>query len=205
VTLDQIRIRMAEAAARPHVALTGDRDQELDPGGWTDVNVGPLTPAAVLVPVITHQRVPSVLFTKRNAGLRKHAGQISFPGGRMDDSDPSLEFTALREAHEEVGLDPAHVDVIGRLGNYETGTGFRVTPVVGFVPPGLSLTLAADEVDEVFEAPLAFLLDPANHERHVKEWRGRDRHYFAIPYGDHYIWGATAGMLVNFSRLLRGA
>jgi 8-oxo-dGTP pyrophosphatase MutT (NUDIX family) len=127
---------------------------------------------------------------------------VSFPGGRAAAGDPSAEATALREAHEEIGLDSARVEVIGRMGEYRTGTGYRITPVVGIVTPPFELRADANEVDEIFEVPLAFLLDPSNHQRHSREWQGSQRWFFAIPYRRHYIWGATAGMLVNLSRQL---
>lgn len=156
-----------------------------------------LTPAAVLVPIVLHQDQPSVLLTQRTAHLRDHAGQISFPGGRIESDDRSVVDAALREAEEEVGLPPEHVEVVGFLPEYRTGTGFSVTPVVAFVRPLLMLRPDPFEVAEVFEVPLAFLLDPANHQQHEVHWRGKLRQYHAIPYGDRFIWGATAGMLIS--------
>lgn len=167
-----------------------------------------LTPAAVLVPIVLHQGRPSVLLTQRTAHLRDHAGQISFPGGRIEDTDRSVVDAALREAEEEVGLPPERIQVVGFLPEYRTGTGFSVTPVVAFVPPLLALQPDPFEVAEVFEVPLAFLLDPANHQQHEVYWRGKLRQYYAIPYGDRFIWGATAGMLISlFNRfsILRDA
>ncbi|MBL8488978.1 MAG: CoA pyrophosphatase [Rhodocyclaceae bacterium] len=158
---------------------------------------GELTPAAVLVPLVARESGITVLLTQRTAHLRDHAGQVSFPGGRSEESDPHPEATALREAAEEVGLDPRQVEILGRLPEYRTGTGFSVTPVVGLVHPPLDLKLDDFEVAEVFEPPLAFLLDRANHQRHKLEIRGALREYWAMPWQGYYIWGATAGMLVS--------
>ena len=163
-----------------------------------------LTPAAVLVPVILRPEGLTVLFTQRTAHLNDHAGQVSFPGGRCETDDPSPVHTALRETEEEIGLDPARIEVLGLLPEYRTGTGFTVTPVVGLVRPPFELSLDSFEVAEVFETPLAFLLDPANHQRHSMEIGGVRRHYYAMPYEGYFIWGATAGMLVSLHRLLGG-
>lgn len=161
-----------------------------------------MTPAAVLVAIVDHPGEPTVVFTRRTAHLKKHSGQVSFPGGRAEPSDPSPDFTALRETEEEIGLAPGRVEVIGRLPEYFTRTGFRVTPVVGIVRPPLELVPDAREVDEVFEVPLAFLLDGANYRRESREIGGRTAHYFAIEHHGRVIWGATAGMLVNLYTML---
>jgi 8-oxo-dGTP pyrophosphatase MutT (NUDIX family) len=158
-----------------------------------------LTPAAVLVPVIDRSEGLMVLFTQRTAHLYDHPGQVAFPGGRMEASDDSPVVTALREAREEIGLEPSQ---LGTLPDYHTGTGFRVTPVIGLVNPPLSLQVDEFEVAAVFEAPLDFLLDPANHQRHSAEIRGALRHYYAMPYQGFFIWGATAGMVVSLYRHL---
>jgi 8-oxo-dGTP pyrophosphatase MutT (NUDIX family) len=163
-----------------------------------------LTPAAVLVPVIERPQGLTVLFTQRTAHLNDHAGQVSFPGGRCEGTDPSPVFTALRETEEEIGLDPALIEVLGLLPEYRTGTGFSVTPVVGLVRPPFELNPDSFEVAEVFETPLDFLLDPANHQQHSMDIGGIVRHYYAMPYEGYFIWGATAGMLVSLYRLLRG-
>jgi 8-oxo-dGTP pyrophosphatase MutT (NUDIX family) len=134
--------------------------------------------------------------------LKDHSGQVSFPGGRSAAQDASPEATALRESREEIGLDSTRVELLGRLSEYHTRTGYRITPVVGVVAPPFELRADANEVDEIFEVPLAFLLDPANHQRHAREWQGEMRSFFALEYGDRTIWGATAGMLVNLSRFL---
>ncbi len=164
----------------------------------------PLKPAAVLLLVINHAPQPTVLFTQRTAHLADHAGQISFPGGRCDAGDESPEHTALREAHEEVGLHPGRVQVLGRLPEYRTSTGYAVTPVVGWAEPPLEYRPHPHEVDDVFEVPLAFLLDVRNHRYESAFYRGRVRKYWAMPYGERFIWGATAGMLVTFQRILAG-
>ncbi len=160
------------------------------------------TQAAVLVPVILRPSGPTVLLTQRTAHLRDHAGQVSFPGGRSEAQDISPEHTALREAAEEVGIDPGQVEILGRLPEYRTGTGFVVTPVVGLVTPPLNLKLDDFEVAEVFEPPLAFLLDKSNHQRQTMEIRGQTREFWAMPWQGYFIWGATAGMLVTLQRFL---
>ncbi|MBS0346288.1 MAG: CoA pyrophosphatase [Proteobacteria bacterium] len=164
---------------------------------------GPLTPAAVLVPVVLRQQAPTVLLTRRTDHLHHHPGQVSFPGGRVEASDTSPIDTALRETEEEIGLVRDKVELLGCLPQYRTGTGFDVTPVVGLVSPPLDLVLDAFEVAEAFEVPLSFLLDSANHRLHSVEVRGVNREYYAMPYGDYFIWGATAGMLVSLHRFLR--
>ncbi len=153
--------------------------------------------AAVLVPVVEHPEGPTVILTQRTEHLNNHAGQISFPGGAIDDSDASPEAAALREAHEEIGLDPSFVEVIGRLDMYETSTGFHVTPVVGLVRPGFELKLDEFEVADAFEVPLDFLLDPKNHQKQSRVWQEKERFFYVMPYAERYIWGATAGMIKN--------
>ena len=167
----------------------------------------PLKPAAVLLLVVNHPQ-PTVLFTQRTAHLTDHAGQIAFPGGRCDEGDCTPERTALREAEEEVGIGADRVQVLGRLPEYRTSTGFAVVPVVGWAEPPLSYRPDPHEVADVFEVPLEFLLDTRNHRYESAFYKGRMRHYWAMPYGERFIWGATAGMLVTFQRLLarpRGA
>jgi len=161
-----------------------------------------LTPAAVLFPIVVRDAGHTVMLTQRTAHLRDHAGQISFPGGRVEADDLSPTHTALRETEEEVGLSRERVEILGFLPEYRTGTGFRVTPVVGLVHPPFDLQPDPFEVAEVFEVPLAFLLDPANHQRHEMHYRGALRQYFAMPYGDYFIWGATAGMIRSLSQRL---
>jgi len=160
------------------------------------------TAAAVLVPIVDHPSGLTVIFTRRTAHLKAHSGQVSFPGGRAEPEDPTPEFTALREAQEEIGLAAERVEVLARLPDYHTRTGFRVTPVVGLVGAPVELVPDPREVEEVFEVPLAFLLDPANHRRETRELQGRSVGYYVMRYGTHTIWGATAGMLVNLYRHL---
>lgn len=163
----------------------------------------PLTPAAVLFPIVLRGTAgQTVLLTQRTAHLRDHAGQISFPGGRVEDTDVSPVDTALRETEEEIGLARERIEVLGFLPEYRTGTGFRVTPVVGLVRPPFALELDPFEVAEAFEVPLDFLLDPANHQEHALHYRGAMRHFFAMPYGDYFIWGATAGMIRSLTARL---
>lgn len=180
----------------------GRSDWDLDPQLAADLAVMEApTPAAVLVPIVMRDQ-PTVLLTKRTATLARHAGQIAFPGGRRDPGDADAVATALREAHEEVGLPVSLASPLGFLDGYRTGTGFHITPVVATVRPDFELRLEASEVAEAFEVPLAFLMDPLHHQKHTREWRGRSRQFWAIPYGERYIWGATAGMLRNlFDRL----
>jgi 8-oxo-dGTP pyrophosphatase MutT (NUDIX family) len=161
-----------------------------------------LTEAAVLVPIIVAP-TPGVLLTKRTETLRRHAGQVSFPGGRIDPTDATPEQAALRESTEEIGLDSACVELLGRLGTYVTGTGFRVTPVLGLLAKRPILLNAPAEVAEVFELPLSVLLDPNAPERRSAEYLGRLRHYWVWPHPTHYIWGATAAILVQLARRLR--
>jgi 8-oxo-dGTP pyrophosphatase MutT (NUDIX family) len=160
-------------------------------------------PAAVLLLVVNHPAGQAVVFTRRTAHLSDHAGQISFPGGRCDAEDCTPERTALREAEEEIGLSPERVEVLGRLPDYHTGTGYRVSPVVGWAQGPLAYRPDPHEVEEVFEVPLAFLLDPANQKRHFRMIGEIRRDYWAIPYAERYIWGATAAMLMMFDRVLR--
>lgn len=197
VTRDALAARL-RAVLDPARTVWGDEAALAHPAGR------PLTPAAVLVPLINRADGISVLFTQRTAHLSDHAGQISFPGGRAEPGDTGPVATALREAEEEVGLPARCVEVIGTLPRYRTVTHYEITPVVGFVEPPLALEPDPFEVAEVFEVPLPFLLDPANHETHTYEYGGAVRRYFAMPYHGRFIWGATAGMLMNLYRLLRG-
>ena len=186
-------------ASGPAGARRGDHD--LNPG--LD-SADRLTRAAVLVPLVERPGELSVLLTQRTAHLRDHAGQISFPGGRIEADDASPEAAALREVEEEIGLPPARVDIVGRLDDYETRTGFCVTPVVGIVMAPLRLRLDEHEVAEAFELALAFILDPANHQLHSRELGGKMLRFHAFSYHDRYIWGATAGILINLYEVLSG-
>lgn len=190
------RLRVALAAEHAPVLLSGDlRDVAPDSDGMP-------TPAAVLV-AVTDRPSPGVILTQRTDSLRRHAGQIAFPGGRIDPGDADATAAALREACEEIGLAPAAVELIGEADPYRTITGFEVQPVVGVIAPDLAFTPQPAEVAAVFEVPLDFVLDPANHVETSVEWQGRDRHYYEIAWQDYRIWGATAAMLVNLSRRLR--
>jgi 8-oxo-dGTP pyrophosphatase MutT (NUDIX family) len=157
-----------------------------------------LKPAAVLMPLILHSE-PCVLLTQRTDHLARHAGQVAFPGGRAEPSDISLVETALRETHEETGIEPAFVTVAGFLDAYETGTGYAVLPVVGILAEGYALMPQEHEVAEIFEVPLTFLLDPASRKRETREFQGRRRSFYSFTFDGHYIWGATAAMLINFA------
>lgn len=164
----------------------------------------PVTAASVLIPIVMHEEQPTLLFTQRSAHLTDHAGQVSFPGGRMEASDASPVETALREAEEEIGLPRSQVEVIGSLPEYFTGTGYRVTPVVGLVKPPVHLRADPDEVAEIFEVPLAFLMDGLNHQlRSIDLPDGYRRTFYAMPYERFFIWGATAAMLRNLFHFLR--
>jgi 8-oxo-dGTP pyrophosphatase MutT (NUDIX family) len=195
--LDAGRLRRRFASGKPVEMLYGDQGIDAE-------RAGARRRASVLVPIVARPDELTMLFTRRTAHLRNHSGQIAFPGGGVEPGDASAEATALREAHEEIGLEPARVEVLGRLSDYHTRSDYRVTPVVGLVAPPLELRLDAHEVEEAFEVPLSFLLDPANHLRQQREFQGRTIPFYAIPYRDYYIWGATAGMLINLHRFLAG-
>lgn len=178
-------------------------DHDADPVMKKIAAVRPIRPAAVLVPIVDYEE-PSVLLTQRAQHLPDHAGQVSFPGGKIDKSDASPMASALREAEEEIGLARDCVTPIGYLDLYMTTLGYRIVPVIARVRPGFSLTLNVSEVDATFEVPLAFLMDQNNIERHARDWQGMTRHYYAITFGERYIWGVTAGILRNlYDRLYR--
>ena len=160
--------------------------------------------AAVLVPLINRDSGITVLFTQRTTHLADHAGQISFPGGRVEAGDASMHDTALREAEEEIGLPRSQVDVLGMLPDYYVPTGFRVTPVVGLIEAPFPVKIDSFEVAEIFEVPLQFFLNPANHKQHSMSYQGKPRQYYAMPYQGRFIWGATAGILYNLYQALRG-
>jgi 8-oxo-dGTP pyrophosphatase MutT (NUDIX family) len=178
-------------------------DHDADPVMLKIAAVRPIRPAAVLVPVIDHPE-PTVLLTQRAQHLPNHPGQISFPGGKIEADDPSPLAAALRETDEEIGLDPNLVTPIGYLDLYMTTLGYRIVPVIGRVKPDFALTLNTAEVDATFEVPLAFLMDQTNVQRHSRDWQGLTRHYYAITFGERYIWGVTAGILRNlYDRIYR--
>jgi 8-oxo-dGTP pyrophosphatase MutT (NUDIX family) len=189
--------RLAEAPPLESLLTADDLEKQ------NEASRQSLEPAAVLLLVVNHPE-PTVVLTQRTSHLAHHAGQIAFPGGRREGVDESPEHTALREAHEEIGLESARVELLGRLPEYRTSTGFAVTPVVGWAEPPLAYRPDPHEVADVFEVPLEFLLDTRNHRYESAFYRGRMRHYWAMPYGERFIWGATAGMLVTFQRLIRG-
>jgi 8-oxo-dGTP pyrophosphatase MutT (NUDIX family) len=195
VTPEELRARLKAVIAEPHDNAVVYGDEVLE------VLDAPPIPAAVLVPVVLG-KVPGILLTKRNARLNKHAGQVSFPGGRIDGGE-TPEAAALREAEEEVALAPRDVELLGRMANYVTATGYRITPVVGLLPPGLTLRPSPQEVESVFELPIDVLLDPRAPRRQRHETRGQWREYWVWPHPDHYIWGATAAILVHLAQKLR--
>jgi 8-oxo-dGTP pyrophosphatase MutT (NUDIX family) len=171
-------------------------DHDVDPVMRKIAEVRPIRPAAVLVPIVDHAE-PTVLLTQRAQHLPDHAGQISFPGGKIDAGDESPLASALREANEEVGLQRDFVEPLGYLDLYMTTLGYRIVPVLARIEPGFALTLNMSEVDAAFEVPLAFLMDQNNVQRHSRDWNGMTRHYYAITFGERYIWGVTAGILRN--------
>jgi len=183
------------------VPPTGDRgDHDLNPGFKPPRD--PLLPAAVLVPLVEKQDGFTVLLTRRTHHLKAHAGQISFPGGKVEPGDDDAVATALRETEEEVGVPRSHIEIAGRLDRYVTRTGYDITPVVGIVKQPCPVRPDPFEVDEIFEAPLDFLLDPTNRVKDSRQYQGQTRYFYAMPFGDYYIWGATAGMLVNLAKRL---
>ena len=196
---------MMTLAERLRVALDHVHQPELLPGDRPGIVIdGPYTPAAVLVAVVDRAE-PGLILTQRTESLRRHAGQIAFPGGRIDPGDTDAADAALREAEEEIALPRAAATVVGQADLYLTVTGFEVTPVVAVIPPDLAYHPNEAEVADVFEVPLAFVLDPANHLRATAEWQGQTRHFYEIHWDNRRIWGATAAMLINLSRRLRWA
>jgi 8-oxo-dGTP pyrophosphatase MutT (NUDIX family) len=176
-------------------------DHELNPGMLPLVE---LRAAAVLVALVDRPEGFTILLTQRTAHLARHPGQIAFPGGRVDDGDADAVATALRETEEEVGLSRDYIETVGQLDRYVTRTGFTVTPIVAMVQPPFSLTIDPNEVDEAFEVPLAFILDPANRQKDSYDFQGVVRYFYVFHYGERRIWGATAGMLVNLAEIFRG-
>jgi 8-oxo-dGTP pyrophosphatase MutT (NUDIX family) len=185
---------LAVAPAIATATIPSSGDHVLAPDLAEIARNSPSLPAAVLVPVVAREE-PTVLLTQRSATLPVHPGQISFPGGKLDAADPDPLATALREASEEIGLDAGFIDPLGYLDTYLSGTGFRIVPVVALISPAFHLQLNPAEVDEAFEVPLSFLMTPGNHARHSREWKGVRRSFYAMPYGERYIWGVTAGIL----------
>lgn len=174
-------------------------DHDLNPGFRPDA---PLRPAAVLVGLVERAEGLTMLLTRRTDHLEHHPGQVSFPGGHIEHDDENAIAAALRETEEEIGLVPEHIDVLGRLDTYVTRTGFEVTPVVAMIQPPFDLVPDPHEVAEVFEVPLSFLMNPDNHQRHEREFEGAKRYFYAMPYEEYYIWGATAGMIMDLYQIL---
>ncbi len=203
IIIERLKAAGATEHRRRHGFMPGQRgDHNLNTEDMR--HPGPLTRAAVLVPLIDRRTGMTVLLTQRTANLNDHAGQISFPGGHIEPEDESPLAAALREACEEVGLPSERVEPVGRLDDYETRTGFLIVPIVGIVAPPFPLKPDPVEVAEVFEVPLSFVLDPRNHRIESRVYKGHKRQFYVLPYEGRYIWGATAGMLVNLSDVLTG-
>ena len=192
----RLNLDVPQALTDPAAKGVRRGDLDLDPVLWERAGVTATKPAAVLIPIVERGE-PTVLLTQRTADLASHAGQISFPGGRIDPSDESPVAAAMREAKEEIGLAPMLIEPIGYLDLYLTFSGFRILPTVARVKPDFSLTINPSEVVDAFEVPLQFLMTPANHQRKSRDWKGITRDYYAMPFGDRYIWGITAGILRN--------
>jgi len=196
---ERVRQRLSldvPAALRDFTAPAVRGDLDLDPESWKKAGVSAEKPAAVLIPVVDRS-IPTVILTQRTADLASHAGQIAFPGGKIDAGDETPVAAALREAEEEIGLEPALVEPLGYLDLYLTFSGFRILPTVARIAPHFALALNRSEVAEVFEVPLEFLMTPANYRRRSRDWKGIIRHYYEISYRNRYIWGVTAGILRN--------
>ncbi|GLS23990.1 hypothetical protein GCM10007874_70110 [Labrys miyagiensis] len=189
----RLALQPPDALYRESIPAHGDH--RFSPELLNELPGVPAKPAAVLIPIVDRPDGPTVLLTERSSALRSHSGQIAFPGGRIDPGDRGPLEAALREAEEEVGLSRSLVQPIGYLDLYLTGSGYRIAPVVALADPGMVLHLNPDEVSGVFECPLAFLMDPANHVAERREWRGIMRHYYSMPWQGHYIWGVTAGII----------
>ena len=219
VPLDQVKAPMHEFFERARTRLNCDvppgltdldakvrirGDLDLEPALWEKAGVKATKPAAVLVPVVARPK-PQVLLTLRTPDLKSHSGQIAFPGGRIDPGDASPLAAALREANEEVGLDKRFIQPIGYLDLYLTFSGFRILPLVAHIDPDYAMTVNPSEVADAFEVPLEFLMTPGNHQRLKRDWKGLERQYYAMPFGERYIWGVTAGILRNlYERIYAG-
>lgn len=203
--LDFVARRLAEPLDEEAGLLRGDHDLNRSVAVPDPVGSPGMRNAAVLVPLVDRVDGVSVLLTRRADHLSSHAGQVSFPGGRVEEEDETHEHAALRETWEEIGIEEGYISPIGRLDPYVTGTNFCIHPIVAVVREGFDLVIDAGEVAEVFEVPFEFLMDPTNHRKKKAMWQGIERRYYEMPYGRHYIWGATAGMLVNLHRRLYGS
>ena len=201
-SVDDFR-RRAEREQAPHAGADYG-DHSLNPDMRDLIVRDGLRDAAVLIPIVDHGEEATVILTKRTEKLRRHSGQIAFPGGAIDPDDPSPEFAALRETEEEIGLSPDFIEVVGRMPDYVSGSGFRIAPVLAVVKPGFILTINEDEVDDAFEVPLGFLMNPANHNRESRIWQNRERFYYTMPFGERYIWGVTAGIIRTLYERLYG-
>jgi 8-oxo-dGTP pyrophosphatase MutT (NUDIX family) len=202
--LARLTLEVPPALTDPKAKGVRRGDLDLDPALWERAGVNATKPAAVLIPVIDRD-TPTVLLTLRTADLASHAGQIAFPGGRIEPNDESPVAAAMREAGEEVGLAPNLIEPIGYLDLYLTFSGFRILPTVARVKPDFTIAMNPSEVVETFEVPLEFLMTPANHQRKSRDWKGVTREYYAMPFGDRYIWGITAGILKNLYDRIYGA
>ncbi len=192
-TLDDWRRRAAAETGAPEAEHLGDH--ALNPDFRETILQRKLHDAAVLIAAVERDGEPHVILTQRTDNLRSHSGQVAFPGGRIDETDPSPEAAALREAQEEIGVEPSAFDVIGRMPDYASGSGYRISPVLAIADPAMRIVINPVEVAAVFEVPLAFLMDPANHRTESRIWNGRERHYWVMPYGERHIWGVTAGII----------
>jgi 8-oxo-dGTP pyrophosphatase MutT (NUDIX family) len=200
---ERLKLDVPPGLADPAAPGIRRGDLDLNPAAWERVGVSATKPASVLVPIVDRTEL-TVLLTHRTAELASHAGQVAFPGGKIDPGDESPLAAALREAQEEVGLQPVLVEPIGYLDLYLTFSGFRILPTLARVKPDFTLTLNPDEVTETFEVPLDFLMNPDNHQRKTRDWKGIQREYYAMPFEQHYIWGITAGILRNlYERVCR--
>ncbi len=187
--------RRRAATEREPFAESDYGDHRLNPDMRDLIVRDGLRDAAVLIPVVDRREGASVILTKRTEKLRSHSGQVAFPGGRIDPTDPTPEYAALRETEEEIGLAPSYIEVVGRMPDYVSGSGFRIAPILSVVRPDFRLSINPDEVDDAFEVPLAFLMDPRNHTRDSRVWQERERYFYTMPFGERYIWGVTAGII----------
>lgn len=195
LSADDFRLHVGRRVAQLPPEKGEHGDHLLNPNLQKWVLARAVRHAAVLIPVVERHKILNVVLTKRTEHLASHSGQIAFPGGKVDDTDASVEAAALREADEEIALKPHEAELIGTLPVYHTGSGFRITPVIALIDPAAKLTPNPDEVEYIFEVPLAFLMEPSNHHRGSREFQGSQRHYYEMPYGEHYIWGVTAGII----------
>ena len=194
-----------KALAREHEQFGAPHQQTpIKDLAWHEGEVLHLKDAAVLIPIVDRGNEATVILTQRTQHLPSHAGQVAFPGGKVDDHDISAQGAALREADEEIGLKADFVEIFGQMRPYISSTGYRIFPVLSTVRQGFEVAANPGEVAEIFEVPLRFLMDPGNHQRKSAQWRGKQRSYFAMPYGEHYIWGVTAGILHNLYETVYG-